>query len=129
MPRSIVRSRAAAFIRQRGRCFYCGYPMWWSDKERYSSLYQISLAQARQFQCTAEHLRPRRDGGNCSRSNIVAACRTCNLRRHVRKKSLTPEKFKRLVHGRLVQGRWHVYPMPPNSRLLSDANLSPIRER
>jgi hypothetical protein len=34
---------------------------------------------------------------------------------------LTPETYKRLVHGRLRQGRWHVYPMPPNSALLTDA--------
>ena len=127
MPRSIVRLRAAAFIRQRGRCFYCGYPMWWSNKEQYSSLYRISLAQVPQFHCTAEHLRPRRDGGNCSRSNIVAACWTCNKRRHARTRSLTPETYKRLVHVRLRQGRWHVYPMPPNNPLLADAYNSALR--
>lgn len=126
MPRPIVRFRAAAFIRQRGRCFYCDYPMWWSNKERYSSHYRVPLGLADQFRCTAEHLRPCRDGGKCSSLNIVAACRICNQRRHARRKELTAEKYKCLVQSRLLQGRWHTYPMPPNGALLSDDRLPPL---
>lgn len=108
MSKSIVRFRAAAFAQQRGRCFYCDCPMWESNVEQFSYHHRMSLAQARHFRCTAEHLKARRDGGACSRLNIVAACRTCNLRRHARKVSLAPEAYRRLVLSRLRQGRWHV---------------------
>jgi|tagenome__1003787_1003787.scaffolds.fasta_scaffold20388979_2 hypothetical protein len=127
MPRSIARSRSASFDRQCGRCFYCDYPMWLSDIEHYSSLYQLSLAQAGQHRCTAEHLQARRDGGGNSRSNIVAACAICNRRRHTRRKSMIPEVYRHFVHSRLRQGRWHVHPMPPNSALLTDTYTSPLR--
>ncbi|HWM41860.1 MAG TPA: HNH endonuclease [Burkholderiales bacterium] len=121
MPRSIARPRSVAFDRQRGRCFYCEYPMWLSDIEHYSSLYHLSLAQANQHRCTAEHLQARQDGGGASRSNIVAACLICNRRRHARRRSMTPEVYRNFVQSRLRRGRWHVHPLPPNSALLTDA--------
>ena len=108
MSKAIVRFRTAAFIQQRGRCVYCDYPMWESNIEQFSSHHRVSLAQARHFRCTAEHLKARRDGGDCSRINIVAACRRCNLRRHARKGSLAPDAYRRLVRSRLRQGGWHV---------------------
>lgn len=127
MPRPIVRFRTAAFIRQGGRCFYCDFPMWCSNQKHYSSLYQISLVEAAHFRCTAEHLQPRRDGGKCSSSNIVAACVRCNLRRHARRKALTPDTYKHLVHSRLRKGRWHAHGLPPNSRLVTDACTAALR--
>jgi hypothetical protein len=126
MPRSIAPSRTAAFIQQGGRCRYCDYPMWLSDVQEYASQHQLSLAQARHFRCTAEHLVARCDGGGSARANIVAACLTCNKRRHARRKSLTVDAYSHLVRSRLRQGRWHVprpssRGLPHNSALVSDA--------
>ena len=130
MPRSIAPSRTAAFVRQGGRCFYCQCPMWLSDVKGYSSRHQLSPAQSRPFRCTAEHLVARRDGGSNAHANIVAACFTCNKRRHARSRSLTVEAYRHLVRSRLRQGRWHVAApscLPRNSALLTDANYSARR--
>lgn len=124
MPSSVVASRTAAFIRQDGRCFYCDHLMWLSEIQEYSSRHRLSLAQARGFQCTAEHLLARCDGGGDARTNIVAACLTCNKRRHARKKSMTVQAYCNHVRSRVCQGRWHAATprrLPPNSVLLSDA--------
>lgn len=124
MPKSITRSRAAAFDRQNGRCYYCDHPMWLSDVRQYSLQHHLSIVQARHFRCTAEHLLARCDGGGNSRSNIVAACWTCNKRRHARGKPLAPSAFRHHVQCRLRRGRWHA--LPPNNALLSDAYTSPL---
>lgn len=57
---SILRYQACRA--QGGVCFYCLEPMG--------------------AEVTAEHLRARMDGGRDTRENIVAACRSCNHRRH-----------------------------------------------
>lgn len=68
------RQRSIAFHTQGGRCFYCCQPMWLSDPASFARQRCISLAQTLRFQCTAEHLRPKAEGGTLCRSNVVAAC-------------------------------------------------------
>lgn len=103
-----VRIRSAAFLRQHGRCYYCGVLMWADDCARFAPSFGISLATAKWLQCTAEHLIPRRDGGTDSPDNIVVACLLCNRRRHNRKASLTPTEYLAHVRARLWRGSWHV---------------------
>ncbi|MNL45455.1 hypothetical protein D3C87_1681030 [compost metagenome] len=106
--KTLIKSRSTAFERQGGRCYYCEFPMWRGSVEYFARLHDVTLGQARQFQCTAEHLLARQDGGGNGRSNIVAACWACNQRRHKRKHPLSPETYRELVQQRLDQGRWHM---------------------
>lgn len=71
--KTLIKSRSTAFERQGSRCYYCDFPMWRGSIEHFARLHGITLGQARQFQCTAEHLHARQDGGGDGRSNIVAA--------------------------------------------------------
>lgn len=115
MAKSIPRHRKTAFELQNGRCCYCGFQMWQESVEAFAKLHRISVSQAKQFQCTAEHLTARKDGGKDSRSNIAAACARCNLLRHQRKSAPGPLKYQELVQKRLDKGRW--VSLSPQSRL------------
>lgn len=107
MPKTLQRVRASAYLRQHGRCIYCHSPMWLSEPSRFAAKHKLTVKQARRFQCTAEHLCAKKDGGSNLASNIAAACRFCNLRRHSRKAELTPEQFKIHVRTRIESGGWH----------------------
>ena len=108
MPSQLARLRSLAFVRQQGRCCYCDLPMWVDHPERFAQVHGITLAQAGWHQCTAEHLLPRQDGGPDSETNIAAACKWCNTRRHRgRKQPPTPDRYRKLVRKRLAHGRWH----------------------
>lgn len=61
--KTFIKSRSTAFERQKGRCFYCDDPMWRGALEPFTHLHRITLGQAHQLQCTAEHLVARQDGG------------------------------------------------------------------
>ncbi len=118
--KTLIKSRSTAFERQGGRCYYCDFPMWRGSIEHFARLYGITLGQARQFQCTAEHLLARQDGGGDVRSNIVAACFVCNQRRHKRKQPLEPEIYREFIQRRLSQGRWHMLRTLTNCELAAD---------
>lgn len=60
------RFRAEACERQGGKCYYCQCAMTFDDDP------------PKPTTCTAEHLKPRADGGPTTRRNIVAACARCN---------------------------------------------------
>lgn len=107
MPTSIKSLRSKAYSRQAGCCHYCGFPMWQSDPTVFAQSYALTLPQARRFQCTAEHVMARQDGGKDELSNIVAACWFCNHTRHARKKPLPYPAFKNLVTVRVGKDKWH----------------------
>jgi 5-methylcytosine-specific restriction endonuclease McrA len=107
MPSTLKRIRTNAFLRQQGRCIYCHKQMWLSDLADFAVEHKITVKQARHLQCTAEHLRARKDGGGNTTGNIAAACLLCNLRRHKRKTDLTPEQFGVHVRIRMARGGWH----------------------
>ncbi|MBS0353710.1 MAG: HNH endonuclease [Proteobacteria bacterium] len=121
MAKSIALARSSAFREQAGRCIYCGAPMWSHSPQEYAKARGISLADARRFQATAEHLKARSEGGSNSRRNIVAACFFCNQKRHRRKAAPAPDAYQALVQGRIAHGKWH--PAHLHGKVLSQAHL------
>lgn len=107
MPLTLARLRAHAFRRQSGLCFYCHCPMWQRSMEAFAATFDLSSRQARHLQCTAEHLQARVDGGGDSQSNIVAACRYCNTKRHQRKAARDAVHHKQHIERLMSQMRWH----------------------
>ncbi len=103
--------RSSAHAKQDGRCYYCDQPMWIKTPDEILSERNITVQQAKRFKCTAEHLHARKDGGADKKTNIVAACRFCNHRRHQRKKDLSPDQYKKLVQSRMSKRRWHAIPL------------------
>ncbi len=102
----LYRSRSRAFARQHGRCFYCGQPMWLGDSAPFQKRFNLSADAAQRFQCTAEHLHPRGEGGRDSRANIVAACVFCNRHRHKTQLPKGPAAYREYVQRRVARGRW-----------------------
>lgn len=99
--------RKTAFTKQNGKCCYCGFHMWQDSAESFAKQHGITVKQARHFQCTAEHLQARQEGGRDVRENIAAACIRCNQLRHKRKKPMPPEQYQQLVVSRVSKGGWH----------------------
>lgn len=104
---SLKKPRLKAFHSQSGKCYYCQQPIWIEGPEKYAAMYGISLRQASLMMCTGEHLIAHKDGGSSGLDNIVAACHYCNIKRHTRKKDLSPIEYKLYVSKRLHKGRWH----------------------
>jgi len=107
MTSKISQLRSIAHFRQAGRCYYCNLPMWTDNPQRFAAKYQITLKQAKPFQCTAEHLQARQDGGSNTQPNIVAACLHCNQKRHKRKIPPSPDDYKTFIDKRIKAQRWH----------------------
>lgn len=99
--------RTNAFRTQAGRCIYCNAPMWQNDPDRFASAHGLSRAEAKRFQCTAEHRIARCDGGSDEIGNIVAACHYCNQGRHRRNARLSSDEFLAYVRKLLKRGKWH----------------------
>ncbi|MCA2376975.1 HNH endonuclease [Agrobacterium sp. 22-211-1] len=115
--------RKQATQRQGGRCFYCERPMWDTNPQEFIVRYGISPGLAKRFQCTAEHVEARRDGGKDVAANIVAACRFCNATRHKAKRPLDADTHAQQVRRRLAKGRWH----PPQVKAaLSKRRMPPV---
>ncbi|MGE0115886.1 MAG: HNH endonuclease [Steroidobacteraceae bacterium] len=107
MSKSLSKIRISAFDRQNGRCWYCALPMWTRNPLAFATQYAITTDQAKQFQCTAEHLVAHQDGGKNADTNIVAACRFCNGHRHRKKNAPSPEIHRLRVRQRMANKRWH----------------------
>ncbi|WP_354443793.1 HNH endonuclease [Ottowia thiooxydans] len=101
------RSRHAAFIKQGGRCYYCSLPMLPSNDQQDQVEVNASLHLSTLLRCTAEHLRPRSEGGPDTPDNIVAAHAECNERRHRMEKALQPDRYRKLVQNQIVNNCWH----------------------
>lgn len=99
--------RHSAFIRQKGKCYYCNFSMWQDSAESFAKRHGITVKQARHFKCTAEHLVARQDGGRDVGWNIAAACIRCNRLRHQRKVPMEPEQYQSYVQKRVEKGGWH----------------------
>jgi len=109
MPNKIRKYRRKAYQQQHGLCFYCGKPMWLDDLHAFANRYAITISQAKQFRCTAEHLIAKQDGGKNSQTNIAAACIFCNRLRHARKMPLAPLEYKKIVLKRLRKSGWNAF--------------------
>ena len=125
----IAHYRAQAYAAQHGRCFYCHVEMCNGHPAPFAQSHGISIAQAQLLECTAEHLIARKDGGRNTRENIVAACRTCNNRRHLRKRPLPPDLHRARVQRAMARGRWHGDWLIKCRALLSHAPAWPNAQR
>jgi hypothetical protein len=77
--------------------------MWRRSAAGYAARAAISLREALQFQCTAEHLQALAEGGKTNSANIAAACLACNQGRHadgVRRSSAAYKAVKDQMAGR-----------------------------
>lgn len=104
---TLKKLRIKAARQQGWRCFYCRMPMWESSPEEFIVHYGLSPDQAKRFQCTAEHVEARCDGGKDIAPNVVAACHFCNATRHKRKHPVGAAKHGAVVRSRMAKGRWH----------------------
>lgn len=100
----LAKIRTAAFQRQQGRCFYCSCPMWQHSPDQFSADHRLSIRHAMSYQCTAEHLKARQDGGEDSPENIAAACWLCNVSRHRFKSAPSPEQYRLHIRRLLAKG-------------------------
>lgn len=125
-PKSFLRSRSLAFARQGGRYYYCASPMWMDSAAAFAVRYRVTLAQARQFQCTGEHLVARQEGGDNTATNVVAACRYCNAHRHQHRPTAAPSAtlYIQRVQRRMSQGRWFGAVVLPAQRRPRTARVS-----
>lgn len=98
--------RQQAARRQSLRCYYCESPMWERDVATFSASFGLSKAQSNLLRCTAEHLKPKSEGGPENSANIVAACLFCNRTRHKAKNPLPPQSYKVYVRKRMQRGHW-----------------------
>ncbi|WP_277374865.1 HNH endonuclease [Pseudomonas sp. AA-38] len=95
--------------------------MWLDSAESFAIQHGITVKQARHFQCTAEHLQARQDGGRDVPGNIAAACIRCNQLRHKRKKPMPAEKYLQHVVKRVSKGGWHPLPKSATCQRSSDS--------
>lgn len=72
----LKRYRKQAFAKQDGKCFWCGQRMIEKTPENAKDAWDHPRC------CTADHVKPRAEGGQTTPQNIVAACRACNNGRH-----------------------------------------------
>jgi 5-methylcytosine-specific restriction endonuclease McrA len=80
--------------------------MWEADAANFALAVGTTRKQARLLQCTAEHLVVKSEGGKDVATNIVAACRYCNVRRHKAKNPLPAQAMVGRVRRLVAQGRW-----------------------
>lgn len=78
--------RDAAAKAQNGLCYYCGCVMCKANLKADTS-------------ASAEHLIARQDGGQDTKTNVVAACRRCNTLRHGKYGGMDHARFKSLMAG------------------------------
>ena len=107
MSKSLSKLRARAYSAQGYRCFYCRCYMWLGSADVFRTRFRLGSGQVVGLQCTAEHLVARQDGGTDSLENVVAACQSCNWRRHARPKAMPVDKYRAHVARQVRQGRWH----------------------
>ncbi len=106
MPTTLIKSRQKAYHQQSGCCIYCYKPMWVEKPETFANKFKLTKPQAKFYQCTAEHLLPRQEGGKDNLNNIAAACKYCNQQRHKSKSPLSPIKYQQHVQLKVAQNRW-----------------------
>jgi hypothetical protein len=106
MPTTLIKSRQKAYQSQSGCCIYCFKPMWIEESEGFANKFKLTKRQVRFYQCTAEHLLLRQNGGKNGLNNIAAACKYCNQQRHKSKTPLPPIKYQQYVQRKVAQNRW-----------------------
>ena len=105
--KKLAKLRSIQAKRQGWRCFYCSFQMWNGDLALPSERYSLPAGLIERFRCTAEHLRPQRNGGKDSLDNVVAACKYCNNNRHKMRDVLSPAAYQQHVRKRVKARKWH----------------------
>ena len=106
MPTTLIKSRQKAFHQQSGCCIYCYKPMWTEKPEGFAIKLKLTMRQVKSYQCTAEHLLPRQNGGKDNLNNIAAACKCCNQQRHKSKSPLPPVEYQQYVQRKVAKNCW-----------------------
>lgn len=108
MTKPYTSARNAAFHSQGGRCYYCEFPMWLTNRAAFAATRGLTLRQASHLQATGEHLVAQQEGGKHG-ANVVAACHHCNKSRHKFRphSAPDPQRFRDHVQRRVKQHRWH----------------------
>jgi hypothetical protein len=106
MSNTLARLRARAYKSQFVCCYYCGAKMWTKESSGLTEELGITPESAKLFQCTAEHLQARCNGGKDRPDNIVAACLCCNQLRHRMKEALSPKRHKAMVVRAVHDRNW-----------------------
>lgn len=101
--------RRQAYLNQNCQCFYCRLLMWEQGGKQLARKLGIPIRLAKHLRCTAEHLRPKADGGPDTPENIVAACAWCNHYRHAGRAQHAPEPsaFQAEVIECMRRDGWH----------------------
>jgi hypothetical protein len=108
MKKRLVRLRAISNETQDSRCYYCGVVMWLGDPSTFRARFDLKRKRVEAFQCTAEHLKARCEGGLDKAGNVVAACSLCIRRRHQGHRTAPPPaEYRRQVRTQLGRGKWH----------------------
>lgn len=89
---NILHLRRKAAKKQSQLCYYCS---------------RFMTSRCPQLRCTAEHLVARSDHGKDTRSNIVAACRFCNVMRHRLFPRLSAQEYAAAVEDLVKRNKWH----------------------
>ncbi|TRC80791.1 HNH endonuclease [Mesorhizobium sp. WSM4307] len=107
MSKKLAKLRTVQANKQGWRCFYCKFRMWGGDPAPFSERCHLPLGLLGRFRCTAEHLKPKKSGGEDRLENIVAACEFCNRTRHRVRDALSPAAYQQRVRRRIAAGKWH----------------------
>ena len=107
VPSPLALLRDSSLQRQRGRCFHYGVFLAPAKLEAFAKRFKLSPDQIRPLQCTAKHLKARKDGGKDEPENIVAARRKCNEDRHAHGNDFSPDKHKAQIAKQIAQHKWH----------------------
>ena len=70
--------------------------MWSKNPVQFAELHGLRVEDTGHFQCTAEHVVARCDGG-IEHKNIVAACSYCNITRHEADEPLAADLYRETV--------------------------------
>ncbi|WP_366929747.1 HNH endonuclease [uncultured Thiodictyon sp.] len=81
--------------------------MWLENPGAFAARHGIGKDLAVRLQCTGEHLVARQDGGDSSRTNIVAACLFCNATRHQIRQAPSADEYRQLVARGVQRRKWH----------------------
>jgi len=67
--------------------------MWLGSAEEFAGNNGITEIQAKRFQCTAEYLNARQEGGTDDRETLLQQCLYCNSTRHQASEALSPDDY------------------------------------
>ena len=123
----VSKARNRAFLSQRGLCYYCQQPMWFSDAKAFARIHGINVRKVHWHQLTVEHLTERQRGGGGG-TNIVAACRLCTFMRHRGRQARAPSPYVWQQRVRQLVLNGSSPRVPPPLEISEDGSSLELRE-